>query len=88
VIAPGDEKLREVILHAAKGLDIYRKPEGKKWSVFYIKKVKFVASEVINEDEVEIKNRVSKVVDSVVADAEKILLAVDAAFLPPGGQLR
>ena len=67
VIVPGDEKVRETILTAAKNLTSYRKPEGKKWSVFYLKKVKFVASEVSNEDESEIKSKVKKVVDAECA---------------------
>lgn len=45
VISPGNEAMRELILAAVKKLKFYRSPEGKKWSVFYLEKRKFVASE-------------------------------------------
>jgi hypothetical protein len=82
VIAPGDETVREMILNAAKSLTSYRKPEGKKWSGFYLRKVKFVASEVSNEDEAEIKSKVKKVVDSIAADATQIFSTIAKAVAP------
>jgi hypothetical protein len=42
----GNEGIREAILSAAKDLKFFRRPEGKKWSSFFLKKSKFVASEV------------------------------------------
>ncbi|MBK3665540.1 hypothetical protein JJE66_30460 [Bradyrhizobium diazoefficiens] len=60
IISPGNEGMREAILSAAKNLKFFRKPEGKKWSSFYPKKTKFVASEVYNEDEGEIRPKVKK----------------------------
>jgi hypothetical protein len=83
IIAPGNEKVREIVLAAAKSIASYRKPEGKKWSVFYMKKVKFVASEISNEDESEIKNKVKKVVDAVALDAEQIFSTI-ASAIPAG----
>jgi hypothetical protein len=83
VIAPGNEKVRETILAAAKSLASYRKPEGKKWTVFFLKKEKFIASEVSNEDESEIKIKVKKVVDAVAADAMQIFSTISKA-LPIG----
>jgi hypothetical protein len=67
-----------MILTAAKGLA--SKPEGKKWSVFYSKKVKFVASEVSNEDESEIRSKVKKVVDAFAADATQIFSTMAKAL--------
>jgi PD-(D/E)XK nuclease superfamily protein len=83
VIAPGSQNVRETILTAAKSLSSYRPPEGKKWSVFYMKKVKFVASEVSNDDESEIKSKVKKVVEAVAADASQIFSTI-AKALPSG----
>lgn len=83
VISPGDETIRETILTAAKSLNSYRKPEGRKWSVFYLKKVTFVASEVSNEDVAEIRSKVKKVVDAVAADATQIFSTI-AKALPSG----
>ena len=80
VIAPGNEMVREIILTAAKSLSSYRQPAGKKWSVFYLKKVKFVASEVSNEDKSEIENKIKKVVDAVAADAEQIFSTIAKAL--------
>jgi PD-(D/E)XK nuclease superfamily len=80
VIAPGNENVRETILTAAKSLTSYRKPEGKKWSVFYLKKVKFVASQISNEDETEIKSKVKKVVDAVADDASQIFSTIAEAL--------
>ena len=82
VIAPGNENVRETILTAAKSLASYRKPEGKKWSVFYLRKVKFVASEVSNEDESEIKSKVKKVIDAVATDATQIFERIAEALSP------
>ncbi len=80
VIAPGNEKVREAILTAAKALGSYRKPEGKKWSVFYLKRMRFVAPDVSSEDESEIKSKVKKVVDAVAADATEIFSTVSEAL--------
>ena len=82
VIAPGNENVRETILTAAKSLASYRKPEGKKWSVFYLRKVKFVASEISNEDESEIKSKVNKVIDAVATDATQIFERIAEALSP------
>ncbi|MBK3665080.1 PD-(D/E)XK nuclease family protein [Bradyrhizobium diazoefficiens] len=82
IISPGNEELRETILSAAKDLKSYRKPEGKKWSSFYLKKSKFVASEVYNEDEAEIKAKVRRVVEAIEADANEIFTTI-AKALPP-----
>jgi hypothetical protein len=83
-VAPGDEKWRELILNVAKTLEHYRKPEGKKWSVFYMKKVKFAAVDVSNEEEAEIKKKVAAVIDTFAIDAKKIFAAVSKVAGPVG----
>lgn len=82
VISPGNESMRELILTAVKKLKFYRPPEGKKWSVFFLEKRKFVVSEVHNEEEAEIRIKVKKIVDSIAPDAELIFSTI-AAALPP-----
>jgi hypothetical protein len=82
IISPGNEGLRETILSAAKDLKSYRRPEGKKWSSFYLKKSKFVASEVYNEDEGEIRAKVKKVIENIEADANEIFATI-AKAVPP-----
>ncbi|WP_284267025.1 PD-(D/E)XK nuclease family protein [Bradyrhizobium iriomotense] len=83
IISPGNEVIREAILSAATDLKFFRKPEGKKWSSFYLKKSKFVASEVYNEDEGEIKAKVKHVVENIEADANEIFGTV-AKAVPAG----
>jgi hypothetical protein len=52
-------------------------------NVFYLRKMKFVASEVSNEDESEIKNKIKRVVEAVAADATQIFSTIGKA-LPQG----
>ncbi|WP_316228188.1 MULTISPECIES: PD-(D/E)XK nuclease family protein [unclassified Bradyrhizobium] len=82
IISPGNEGLRETILSAAKDLKSYRRPEGKKWSSFYLKKSKFVASEVYNEDEGDIRAKVKKVIENIEADANEIFATIAKALSP------
>src|SRR5262249_53746690 len=72
IVAPGDEMLRDLILNSVKSLSMYRKPEGKKWSVFYMKKIKFVASEVISEEESDIRSKIKSIIEGIADDIEKI----------------
>lgn len=69
VIAPGDETIAEKILEKVKGCPSYRAPTGKKWRVFYIKKIEPGISE---ENDEEIEKRVREIVDSVRADIDTI----------------
>jgi hypothetical protein len=81
IISPGcSDQLREAILTATKTLKSYRKPEGKKWSSFYLKKVKFVASEVYNDEEGEIKAKVKKVIEAIEVDATEIFDTISNAL--------
>ncbi len=80
VIAPGDEPLRAMILAAVQHLDGYRTPEGQKWSTFYSKKFRFVASEIYNEDEAEVRAKVKKVIDGIAGDAAKIFSTIAEAL--------
>jgi PD-(D/E)XK nuclease superfamily len=80
IISPGDGPLRAIILAAAQHLTTYRPPEGKKWSSFYLKKSKFVASEVYSEDEAEIRAKVKRVIDGIEADAKEIFSTIAQAL--------
>jgi hypothetical protein len=80
VICPGNESLRQTIMAAVKHLKRYRPPPGKKWSVFYSEKIKFVASEIYNEEESDIKARVKNVVDVIAADATEIFSTIAKAL--------
>jgi len=86
VISPGDNALRERLLDAAKELPFYRKPTGEQWLVFFIKRFPFVAADIANEEEPEIRRRVAKVVSDAKEDAEKILRALEKVVMPPREQ--
>lgn len=85
VIAPGDEALRAKLLEAvSSGLSpsIFRKPTGKQWLVFYIKKFRpFNAEEIANEEESEIKKRIAKIVSDSKVDAMAILHALETVVI-------
>lgn len=82
VISPAMNRCANGSFTAVKKLKFYRPPEGKKWSVFFLEKRKFVVSEVHNEEEAEIRIKVKKIVDSIAPDAELIFSTI-AAALPP-----
>jgi hypothetical protein len=82
VICPGDEALRETILAAVKGLKTYRKPEGKKWSTFYLKRLNFVPSELFSEDKSHIEAQLKQVIDVIADDAKEIFATIEAALQP------
>ena len=77
VISPGNEPLRANILEDVNRLPTYRAPEGQKWSTFYLKKAKFVASDVYSEDETAIRARVKAVVESFATDAAEIFSTIE-----------
>jgi hypothetical protein len=65
VIAPCAEDIRDNIHAAVKKSKFYKVPAGKKWLVVYKRKFPFVASEMINEDEAEIKRIIQRIVEEV-----------------------
>lgn len=65
VIAPCDEEIRNEILSAVKKSKFYKEPTGKKWFVFYKTKEKFTASEIINEDDEEIRKSIKSIIDKI-----------------------
>jgi hypothetical protein len=65
VIAPCGDDIRDNLHEAPKKSKFYKVPAGKKWLVVYKKKFPFVASEIINEDEAEIKKKVKKIIEDV-----------------------
>lgn len=73
-IAPCDDSIRTNLLKAAGRSEYYKEPVGKKWLVVYKHKFAFAASEIINEDESEIKKKVQAIIDDVkpaVSDISK-----------------
>ena len=65
VIAPCVDDIRDNLHEAVKKSKFYKVPGGKKWLVVYKNKFPFVASEIINEDEAEIKRKVKKIIEDV-----------------------
>ncbi len=65
VIAPCDVDIRDNIHAAVEKSKFYKVPGGKKWLVVYKKKFPFVASEIINEDETEIKTKIKKIIEDI-----------------------
>lgn len=82
VIAPGNDEWRAKILDAVKSLTLFQQPRGKKWLVFFIERCNFAATEVVDEDEEEIKRRVRAVVTHISAKAKVILTAIENVVLP------
>lgn len=82
VVCPGDDALRDRILSVVKGLKTFRKPEGKKWSTFYLRKLNFVPAELFVEDRSHIQVQVKQVIDQIASDAKEIFDTIEAA-LPP-----
>lgn len=76
VIAPCDEAIRDSIHEAAKESAYYKAPAGKKWLVLYKKKFPFVASEMINEDDDEIRKKIRHIIEEikpVVLDMSRVI---------------
>ena len=65
IISPCDEDNRKKILDSVQTSKHFKKPGGKKWSVFFKKKYGFVASEIVNEDIKDIQKRINKILDEV-----------------------
>ncbi len=65
VIAPCDDDTRERLHNAVKKSKFYKLPGGKKWLVVYRTKFLFVASEMIKEDEAEIRGKIRKIIEDV-----------------------
>lgn len=65
VIAPCGDDIRDRLHNATQKSKFYKVPAGEKWLVVYKKKFPFVASEIINEDEAEIKKTVKKIIEDV-----------------------
>jgi hypothetical protein len=80
VIAPCDDKTRSSIIGAVKKSKNYKEPSGKKWLVFFKKKYNFIASEIINEDESEIKKRIEDIVKDIDPYAKEIASLISNAY--------
>lgn len=80
IIAPGDDALRERLHDAVRTLPLYSKPKGKQWMSFYIKKFSFVAEEIANEDEAEIRKKVGRIVADIKEDVATILNVLESTL--------
>ncbi|WP_136526012.1 PDDEXK-like family protein [Geomonas ferrireducens] len=65
VISPCDEAIRDAIHEAAKKSDYYKAPAGKKWLVLHKRKYPFVASEMINEDDDDIRKKIRHMIQDI-----------------------
>jgi hypothetical protein len=73
VIAPGDEVVAKKIIAAVAGSKHFKKPTGKKWLVFYVKKFPFDIEEVMTEDDGEIKRRLESIIDKTLPDIDELI---------------
>jgi hypothetical protein len=79
VIAPGDEAIANKILEATKKSKLFKAPSGKKWLVFYIKKFAFDANEIVNEDDSEIRNRITSIIEKIKPDVDELISLIEAS---------
>ena len=80
VIAPCDEAIRDSIHEAAKKSTYYKAPAGKKWLVLFKKKFAFVASEMINEDDDEIRKKIRHIIEEIKPVVSEISQMICAGF--------
>lgn len=63
--APCDVDIQNALHEAARKSKFYKKPGGKKWLTFHMKKFPFVASEIVNEDEAEIRKKIEGIIEDI-----------------------
>ncbi|MDD3146043.1 MAG: PD-(D/E)XK nuclease family protein [Candidatus Riflebacteria bacterium] len=73
VIAPGNEGFAKKIIDAVKDSKLYKKPSGKKWLVFYMKKFSFDIEEMVSEDDGEIKNRLRSIIEKAFPEINELI---------------
>jgi len=73
LIAPGNKDIAQKILDAVKDSKHFKRPSGKKWLAFYIKKFTFNANEIVNEDDNVIKDRINSIIDKVKPDVDELI---------------
>ena len=83
-IAPCDDyDIRDNLHNAIKKSKFYKAPVGKKWLTVYKKKFPFVASEIIKEDEAEIKKKVKEIIAAVKPAVVDISEMIVKNFIKP-----
>ena len=82
VVSPGNDVICNAILDAAKKFDKYKTPSGAKWRVFYIKKYRFVSEEAINEDPVDVRKQIEKIISDAKPTIETISTLIEQADIP------
>lgn len=80
VISPCDEAIRDAIHEAAKKSAYYKAPAGKKWLVLHKRKYPFIASEMINEDDDEIRKKIRHIIQEIKPVVLDVSLAICEGF--------
>lgn len=85
-IAPSEDPIKECLHEVVKKSKHYKAPQGKKWLVFYSKSFPFIASEMINEEEKVIKEKVGEIFTKIKSAADEIskLIEVHLPYLLQG----
>ena len=81
VIAPCDKQISTKILNAARKSTHFTQSNAEKWLVFYrYNDNKFVASEIINEDENGIKKQIVMLVNKITPIANEFFRLIEAEY--------
>jgi len=84
VIAPGNEKISQILSAALESIPGHKKPRGKQWLVHFTEKWPFKASEINNEDEATIREKINKFWPKI----EELVAKVEPAILQKENELR
>ncbi len=81
--APCDPDIQNALHEAAQQSKFYKKPGGKKWLTFHMKKFPFVASEVVNDGEAEIRKKIAGMIEDIKPAASEISETIAKNFVNP-----
>lgn len=84
VIAPGNEKISQILSAALESIPGHKKPRGKQRLVHFTEKWAFKASEINNEDEATIREKINKFWPKI----EELVAKVEPAILQKEDELR
>lgn len=78
-VSPGDEDVRKQILDAAEKLpkEMFKKPKGKQWMSFYIRKPSFKIDDKSEMQEAELKKETDALIGNLKDDVDTILRAIE-----------
>mgnify|MGYP000874304586 CR=1 FL=1 len=81
VISPCEPDIRKKIIEkVSKNPHYYIEPKGEKWVVFCVEKEKFKASEVVNEENDKIEDKVKKIVEKFASKIDMIIKDLESVF--------